>query len=33
MMKNSNKDLKEFEKYRNILKGSSVNLEEFRQIK
>lgn len=33
MLKNADKDSREFEKYRDILKGSSVNLAEFRQIK
>lgn len=33
MLKNVDKDSKEFEKYKDILKGSSVDLAEFRQIK
>lgn len=33
MLKNADKDSKEFEKYKDILKGSNVNLATFRQIK
>ena len=33
MIKNADKDSKEFEKYKDILKGSNVNLATFRQIK